>query len=194
MAKHKDKNQTDKEDIKNQTNVEETQAAEDSKSEAENGLNDAGVSPEKLAAALEKALGELAEQKERHIRLAAEYDNFRKRSQKERDGVYADAYCAAVLSFLPVIDNLGLATQHTDGGEKLKQGLDLIMKQVADTFSKLDIEEIPALGEKFDPNLHNAVMHVEDESAGDNTIVEVYLKGYRLGDRVIRHAMVKSAN
>ena len=144
---------------------------------------------EQLAAANKLA----AETKDTLLRTAAEYDNYRKRTAREKDGIYADSVAATINNFLPVVDNLerAVAFSDTDG---LKQGLELTLKQLADVLAKLKITAIDPTGKEFDPNLHNAVMHVEDESLGENTVAEVLQKGYMIGDRVIRHAMVKVAN
>ena len=130
------------------------------------------------------------------MRLYAEYDNFRRRSQKEKEGTYADAYIDALTQILPILDNLEREAQY--GGEDkehpLAKGLELTLKSFAETLEKMGVTEIPALGEKFDPNVHNAVMHVEDEAFGENEVVEVFMKGYIRGDKVLRHSMVKVAN
>lgn len=132
----------------------------------------------------------LAELNDQYVRLYAEYDNFRKRSAKEREGVYTDAYADAVKYLLPIIDNLERAEKTV--GDGVGEGLAIIMRSAQDALSKMGITEIPC--ETFDPNFHNAVFHVEDESYGENVIVEVLQKGYMRGDRVIRYAMVKVAN
>ena len=141
--------------------------------------------------ALRKAL---ADKEDQYLRLAAEYDNFRKRSQKEKEGIYQGAKSDAVAAFLPVYDNLDRALKQETADEAYKKGVEMTMAGLKDILSKLGVEEIPALGETFDPALHNAVMHVEDESAGENTVVDVFQAGFRLGDKVIRFAMVKVAN
>ena len=133
---------------------------------------------------LEALKKERAEQEDRFLRLAAEYDNYRRRSQKEKESAWADSKAETAAAFLPVYDNL----------ERALKGVEMTMAGLKDVLSKLGIEEIPALGEPFDPNLHNAVMHVEDEGAGENTIVEVFQAGFRNGDKVIRFSMVKVAN
>ncbi|MBR2667051.1 MAG: nucleotide exchange factor GrpE [Oscillospiraceae bacterium] len=140
------------------------------------------------------AAQELAEQKEQYLRLLAEYDNYRKRSQKERDHLYSDGMAAAVLALLPVYDNLERALQHETTDEAYRKGVELTMNQLKESLKKLGVEEIPALDQPFDPSVHNAVMHTEDESVGENTIVEVFQAGFRMADRVIRFAMVKVAN
>ena len=141
--------------------------------------------------AVEKAV---AEEKDKYLRLAAEYDNFRRRSQKEREGLYGDIKADVLTKFLPVYDNLERALKQETADEAFKKGVEMIMVQFEQTMEKLGITEIPALGEKFDPQLHNAVMHVDDESVGENEIVEVFQKGFKAGDKVIRFAMVKVAN
>ena len=140
--------------------------------------------------ALRKAL---ADKEDQYLRLAAEYDNFRKRSQKEKEGLYQGAKSDAVAAFLPVYDNLDRALKQETADEAYKKGVEMTMTGLKDILSKLGVEEIPALGETFDPALHNAVMHVEDESAGENTVVDVFQAGFKLGDKVIRFAMVKVA-
>ena len=126
--------------------------------------------------------------------LAAEYDNFRKRSQKEKESAYADAKTDAVSAFLPVYDNLERALKQETCDEAYAKGVEMTMTGLKEIMTRLGIEEIPALGQPFDPSLHNAVMHVEDESAEENTVVEVFQAGFRLGEKVIRFAMVKVAN
>ena len=143
---------------------------------------------------LEALKKELDEKESKYLRLAAEYDNFRKRSQKEKESLYADAKSDAVLAFLPVYDNLDRALKQETADEAYAKGVEMTMNGLKEILAKLGIEEIPALGEPFDPALHNAVMHVEDESVGENTVVEVFQTGFRLGEKVIRFAMVKVAN
>ena len=143
---------------------------------------------------LEKLRKQMDEKEEQYLRLAAEYDNFRKRSQKEKEGIYQGAKSDAVAAFLPVYDNLERALKQETADEAYKKGVEMTMTGLKDILSKLGVEEIPALGETFDPSLHNAVMHVEDENAGENTVVEVFQSGFRLGEKVIRFAMVKVAN
>ena len=137
---------------------------------------------------------ELAGANDRYLRLMAEYDNFRKRSQKEKESLYGDIKAAAVKEFLPVYDNLERALAAETVDEAYRKGVEMIMAQFNKTLEKLGVTEIKSLGEKFDPNLHNAVMHVDDEEKGENEIVEVFQKGFMLGDKVIRFAMVKVAN
>ena len=142
---------------------------------------------------IEKLEAEIKEKDDKHLRMAAEYDNFRRRSREEKDAVYEVAMADTVSEFLGMIDNLERAA-FFDDAEKVKEGLVMIAKSTEAVFSKLGIEEVGKVGEKFDPNLHNAVMHVDDDAYGENEIVEVFQKGYKKGGRIIRFAMVKTAN
>lgn len=146
-----------------------------------------------LEAKIEKLEAEGAEKDDKYLRLCAEYDNFRRRSQKERESVYSDAYADAINALLPVLDNLGRAVGCEDP-KALADGLALILKSFDEGLGKLGVEEIKALGETFDPERHYAVLHVEDENYGENEVVEVLQKGYTRGDKVIRYAVVKVAN
>lgn len=136
----------------------------------------------------------IKEEKEKYLRLCAEYDNFRKRSQKERESLYTDIKADILLKFLPVYDNLERALAQSTADEAYRKGVEMIMTQFNTTLEKLGITEIEALGKTFDPNMHNAVMHIEDENFGENEVVEVFQKGFKLNDKVIRFAMVKVAN
>ena len=137
---------------------------------------------------------ELAAEKDKYLRLAAEYDNFRKRSQRERENIYADIRADTVLKFLPVYDNLTRALSQETGDEAYYKGIELIMTGFNDILEKLGVTEIETVGERFDPEVHNAVMHEEDETKGESEIVEELQKGFRLGDKVIRFSLVKVAN
>ena len=147
---------------------------------------------EDKAAALEK---ELAAAKEAHIRTLAEYDNYRKRSTREKEAAYGDAKAAALKELLPVLDNFdrALAAEDADA-ETLRKGLEMISGSFLSILEKLGVEAFGEAGEPFDPNIHNAVMHLEDESLGENVIAAVFSKGYKLGDRILRPAMVQVAN
>ena len=145
---------------------------------------------EERIAALE---AELKEKDDRYLRMAAEYDNFRRRSREEKAATYADALADTVGELLPIIDNLERAAMYDDG-EKVKEGLVMTAKSISTVLEKLGIETVGAVGETFDPNLHNAVFHVEDENLGEGEIVEVFQKGYKKGNKIIRFAMVKTAN
>lgn len=136
----------------------------------------------------------LAEKEEQYLRLAAEYDNYRKRTAKEKESVWTQAKAETVAAFLPVYDNLERALKQETCDEAYAKGVEMTMKGLQDVLAKLGVEQIPALGETFDPNCHNAVMHVEDDSVSENTVVEVFQQGFTCGDKVIRFAMVKVAN
>lgn len=146
---------------------------------------------------LEKALaakdGELAEQNDKYMRMMAEYDNFRKRSAKEKEGTYADAYADALTSIIPIIDNLERAVGVTDADGVLK-GLEMTLKGASEALAKMGVESFGAEGDQFDPNIHNAVMMVESDERSEGEIVSVFQKGYRKGDKIIRYAMVTVAN
>ena len=131
---------------------------------------------------------------DKYLRLAAEYDNYRKRTAREKEHLYNDAKIDTIKPFLAVLDNLERGVSQFEEGDAHRQGLELICKQFEEVLTKLNVAEIPALGEKFDPEKHNAVMHTEDETAAENTVVEVFQKGYTLGDKILRFAMVKVAN
>lgn len=150
--------------------------------------------PNPLLEELEALKQNLTDQEDKFLRLAAEYDNYRRRSQKEKESAWADSKAETAAAFLPVYDNLERALKQDTADEAYKKGVEMTMTQLKEVLSKLGIQEIPALGEAFDPNLHNAVMHVEDENAGENTIVEVFQAGFRTEEKVIRFSMVKVAN
>ena len=142
---------------------------------------------------LEKVKADLAASNDKYLRMLAEYDNYRKRSAKERETVYTDAVSDTIKNILPIGDNLARAAQFTDP-ESVAKGIAMMQKSFDEALGKLGITEIESQGVPFDPQVHNAVMHVEDEEHGEGEIVEVFQKGYRRGDRVIRCAMVKVAN
>ena len=148
-----------------------------------------------LRTELESVQTELAAEKDKNLRLRAEYDNFRKRSQREKDGIYQDAKGDTIKTFLAVYDNLERAAA-AEGGEDdpHKKGLEMIFHQFKELLAKEGVKEIEAKGKEFDPELMDAVMHIEDESYGENTVVEVLQQGFTLGDKVLRFAIVKVAN
>ena len=146
------------------------------------------ISPEELLQA------QLREQEDKYLRLLAEYDNYRKRSQKEKDAAWNNAKADTVKEILPVYDNLDRALKQECADEAYAKGVQMTMTQLKTVLEKLGLEEIPAQGETFDPAVHNAVMHCEDETLGENTVAEVFQAGFKLGDKIIRHAMVKVAN
>ncbi len=187
---------------------EETQAAEAEEAAEEKAGEEAAEAPkkEKKGEKKEKAKEEKAEAKDEkkaespqgasdaYLRLLAEYDNYRKRSQKEKDSLYADIKADTVTKFLPVYDNLVRALKQGTEDEAYRKGVEMIMNQFCSTLEKLGVTKTESLGQKFDPKFHNAVMHVEDDEKGENEIVEVFQEGFMLGDKVIRFAMVKVAN
>ncbi len=166
---------------------------EEKKPEAAKEQKKSKSKTKELEAALEAEKAKTAEAEDKYLRLAAEYENFRKRSRAEREGIYAEAAADAVKELLPIFDNLERATQYT-APDKVAEGVELILKGLPDVFAKMKITVYGKAGEQFDPNIHNAVMHIEDEAYGENEIVDVFQQGYMLGDRVIRYAMVRLAN
>ncbi len=146
-----------------------------------------------LEKALEAKDAELAEQNDKYMRMMAEYDNFRKRSAKEKEGTYADAYADALTSILPIIDNLERAVGVSEAEAVLK-GLEMTLKGADEALQKMGVEAFGAEGDAFDPNIHNAVMMVDDENHKEGEIVSVFQKGYKKGDKIIRYAMVTVAN
>ncbi len=136
----------------------------------------------------------VAESGDKYLRLAAEYDNYRKRTAKEKESLYGSAKADTVKPFLDVYDNLLRGAAQYPEGDPNRTGLEMICKQFVDVLSKQGVTEIDALGKPFDPELHNAVMHVEDETIEESTVVEVFQRGFLMGDKVLRFAMVKVAN
>lgn len=149
---------------------------------------------EQLQEEVEKLKKELDAEKDVRLRLMAEYDNFRKRSQKEKSELYPEAVANAVMAFLPALDNFERALALETADTEFKKGFEMVFNQLKENLSRLKVEEIGAAGDAFNPNLHNAVMHVEDDSFGAGVVCEVFQKGYKLGDKIIRCAMVKVAN
>lgn len=155
-------------------------------------LEELQASNKKLQEEKTKLENEAEAYKDKLLRLNAEYDNYRKRTAKEKEGIYTDA-CEDVLKhMLPVLDNLERAAVVNGSAEDIKKGIEMTIRQFKDSLEKLLVEEIPTEG--FDPNFHNAVMHVEDPNFGEKAVVEVFQKGYKRGDKVLRHSMVKVAN
>lgn len=189
------------EEIKNAPEAENPEVEETEAPEAENPAEEATEEKSPVEAELENtktdleaARKELAEYKDKYLRLMAEYDNFRKRSVKEKADIYPEATAKAVEAFLPMADNFerALNTETTD--EKYKSGVKMIYTQLGEAFKKLGVEVIDRAGETFDPNLENAVSSIEDENLGENVVAQVFQKGYKRGDKVIRPAMVVVAN
>ena len=152
------------------------------------------VAEETVAEETEQASEEKDDFKDKYLRAMAEFDNYKKRTAKEKDAMYEYAVAETVGKILPVIDTLKLSLSHAPEGDPVRQGVELTVKQFEDVLTKLNIKEIEALGKTFDPNLHNAVMHIDDDSFGEQEIAKVLQTGYILNDRVIRYSMVKVAN
>jgi len=170
-------------ECKDSENVSEEKASGDKKAkEKAKDDNDAGR--------------ELSDMKDRYMRLLAEYDNFRKRTVKERDSLYSDAVIEVAKEWLPVIDNVERAIAYAaDNDQKISEGMEKILKQAQEVLAKLGIEEILCeRGSLFDPNYHAAVAHIEDDELGEQAVSQIFLKGYRIGERVIRHSLVQTAN
>lgn len=144
--------------------------------------------------ALDAANASLQEQKEQYLRVLAEYDNYRKRTQKEKESIYADAYGDAISRILPIIDNLELAVKAGGDAAAILSGVEMILKTAEESLGKLNITAFGAVGDPFDPNRHTAVFHVDDESLGENVIADVLQRGYERDGRIIRYAVVKVAN
>ncbi len=143
---------------------------------------------------LEQLRDQLAAEQDKYLRLLAEYDNFRKRSQKEKDNLYTEIRAETVSKFLPVYDNLERALNQPTADEAYKKGVEMTMGGLIEVMEKLGVVPFGNVGDVFDPNMHNAVMHCEDESLGENVLAEVFQKGFRVGDKVVRFAMVRVAN
>lgn len=186
-------NEETAEDVKDtDTAVEENTASENAETtEAEEVKTEEETLEEKLV----KAEEQVKEAQDKWLRQLAEFENFRKRTNQEKQGMYNNGVRDTVERFLPVVDNFERAVAATEDKESSTyKGIEMILKQMLEVMSALGVEEIPAEGEPFDPNVHSAVMHIEDESCDDNVVVEVFQKGYKHGDKVIRPAMVKVAN
>lgn len=172
-------------------NVPESAPQDEKAEKKKNKKADAKIA--ELEGKLAEAANALAEQNDKYMRMAAEYDNFRKRSAKEKDGIYADAYADAVKSILPIIDNLERAVG-VEGADTVAKGLEMTLKGAAEAFEKMGVEAFGAEGDAFDPNMHSAMMMVDDENHKEGEIVTVFQKGYKKGDKIIRYAMVTVAN
>ena len=165
---------------------------QDVKQEAAAEPEETAVDP--LLSELESLKDQVAGQEDKYLRLAAEYDNYRKRTAKEKESLWTDVKADTAGAFLPVYDNLERALKQDTADEAFKKGVEMTMNQLKEVLTKLGITEIPAPGRPFDPKYHNAVMHVEDESLGQNVVAEVFQTGFQCGEKVIRFAMVKVAN
>lgn len=158
------------------------------------GRKKEGELKKKLEALKAETEAALAAEKDKYLRLAAEYDNYRRRSQKEKENTYSDGKADTVLQLLPVYDNLARALKAECSDPNFYKGVEMTMTQLLGIFEKLGVTPIEAEGQPFDPAEHNAVVHVEDETLGENLVVEEFQKGFKMNDKVIRFAMVKVAN
>jgi molecular chaperone GrpE len=193
---------TENEEVKQEETKQEEKQQEEEKQETAENNKEASEDDDKKdeldmlrknKEEIKKLTNQVETLKDRLLRLTAEYENYRKRTAKEKEGIYTDA-CADVLKeVLPTLDNLERAYAADGSVEDLKKGIEMTMKGLKSSFEKLGVEEIP-VDEGFDPNLHQAVMHVEDENLDKNVVAEVFMKGYKKGDKVIRHTVVKVAN
>ncbi len=195
---NEDKKETSPETEETEAKEEEVQVEEKEEKKPEKKEKKFGRKKDEERAALEAEKEALEKEKaalnDKYLRICAEYDNFRRRSQKEKDNLYGDIKADTVQKFLPVYDNLERALKQGTEDEAYRKGVEMIMTQFNTTLEKLGVKKIESLGKTFDPNLHNAVMHVDDEEQGENVIVEVFQDGFMIGEKVIRFAMVKVAN
>ena len=149
---------------------------------------------EKIQAELDAEKAKYAELEDKYKRTLAEYQNFRTRSQREKEGTYSDAVAATIAAFLPVLDNLQRAAAAESKDPDFKKGVEMTLKGYMDLLDKYSVVPTAEVGQEFDANFHNAVMHIEDEELGENLVAEIFQQGYKMGDRVLRHAVVKVAN
>lgn len=176
---------TEEAEVKEETTVEEEAAEETTEATEE-------VKEETVESKLEK---ELKTKTDAYLRLAAEYENYRRRTTADKANIYADATARAIKEILPIGDSLDMALKSMENApDEYKKGIELICNQLKASLEKLNVETFGEVGDEFNPELHNAVMKLEDESLGKNTIAQVFQKGYKTGDKIIRHAMVQVAN
>ena len=172
---------------------EELKAEENAENAENSEANEPAPEPETNE--LEKAKEEINALNDKYLRLCAEYDNFKKRTAREKEAIYIDAAADAIKELLPVMDNLERAIGSiSDKQSDIYKGVEMVYKQTEEIFKKLGVCETKAVGEEFNPELHNAVMHIEDENVTENTVVEEFQKGYTYKDKVLRYSMVKVAN
>lgn len=193
MKKEENKKTSEKEKKKQSEPTEEVKTDEktDEKTENEAGCKESS----KEESAQSKLEEELKAKNDAYLRLAAEYENYRRRTTEEKTNIYADATAKAIKEILPIGDSIEMALKSVDNApEEYKKGLELICNQLKASLEKLNVETFGEVGEEFNPELHNAVMKIEDDSLGENTIAQVFQTGYKTGDKIIRHAMVQVAN
>ena len=200
MSNNKQETAPEKEQTTPETEAEvkeETKAAPEAEQKPDKKAEKKSEKAEKKSekAPTKKSLEEeLAAGRDKYLRLLAEYDNFRRRSAKERENIYTDVRCETLKKFLPVYDSLSRALAQTPEDDACRKGLEMIMTQYEKSLEQLGVVMIEAVGQPFDANLHNAVMHIEDENYGENVIVEEFEKGFKIGDKILRYSMVKVAN
>lgn len=200
MSNNKQETAPEKEQTTPETEAEvkeETKAAPEAEQKPDKKAEKKSEKAEKKSekAPTKKSLEEeLAAERDKYLRLLAEYDNFRRRSAKERENIYTDVRCETLKKFLPVYDSLSRALAQTPEDDACRKGLKMIMTQYEKSLEQLGVVMIEAVGQPFDANLHNAVMHIEDENYGENVIVEEFEKGFKIGDKILRYSMVKVAN
>lgn len=200
MSNNKQETAPEKEQTTPETEAEvkeETKAAPEAEQKPDKKAEKKSEKAEKKSekAPTKKSLEEeLAAERDKYLRLLAEYDNFRRRSAKERENIYTDVRCETLKKFLPVYDSLSRALAQTPEDDACRKGLEMIMTQYEKSLEQLGVVMIEAVGQPFDANLHNAVMHIEDENYGENVIIEEFEKGFKIGDKILRYSMVKVAN
>lgn len=193
MKKEENKKTSEKEKKKQSEPTEEVKTDEKADEKAENEAECKENSKEESAQS--KLEEELRAKSDAYLRLAAEYENYRRRTTEEKTNIYADATAKAIKEILPIGDSIEMALKSVDNApEEYKKGLELICNQLKASLEKLNVETFGEVGEEFNPELHNAVMKIEDDSLGENTIAQVFQTGYKTGDKIIRHAMVQVAN
>lgn len=193
MKKEENKKTSEKEKKKQSEPTEEVKTDEKTDEKAENEAECKESSKEESAQS--KLEEELKAKSDAYLRLAAEYENYRRRTTEEKTNIYADATAKAIKEILPIGDSIEMALKSVDNApEEYKKGLELICNQLKASLEKLNVETFGEVGEEFNPELHNAVMKIEDDSLGENTIAQVFQTGYKTGDKIIRHAMVQVAN
>jgi molecular chaperone GrpE len=199
LEKKEEEKKTQAGDLEKEPETEAKQAPETAQAPEQAATEEAGESAAQSEAELKQKLEEANRQTEKQkdllLRTAAEYDNYRKRTAREKASLYNDATAAAVLEILTVADSLDRALEQQEcTAEDMRKGVELVQKQMQSALDKLGVQAMGKEGEPFDPARHNAISHVEDEKQGENVVIKVFQKGYQIGDRIIRHAMVQVAN
>ena len=197
MSNNKQETTPEKEQTTPETEAEvkeETKAAPEAEQKPDQKADKKAEKKSEKAPSKKSLEEELAAERDKYLRLLAEYDNFRRRSAKERENIYTDVRCETLKKFLPVYDSLSRALAQTPEDDACRKGLEMIMTQYEKSLEQLGVVMIEAVGQPFDANLHNAVMHIEDENYGENVIVEEFEKGFKIGDKILRYSMVKVAN